>query len=154
MEYRKIQPGQGHEEGRKLLAQMYLKETGNPMPEILTGHRGKPYFAEGNYHFSITHTRHHVFVVLKEHPVGIDAEEKDRKVDLHLAEKILSPNEKIRFEAAENKQEFLLKLWVLKEAAGKLTGEGINGYPTHTDFASDDPRVQEIDGCFVAMIED
>ena len=154
MEYRRIQPGQGHEEGRKLLAQMYLQKTGKELPEILVGKRGKPCFADGEYHFSISHTKHHVFVVLKDHPVGIDAEEKDRKIDLRLAEKILSPNEKIRFDQAENKQEFLLKLWVLKEAAGKCSGEGINGYPVHTDFSPEDPRVQETDGCFVAIVED
>ena len=154
MEYRRIEPGQGHAEGRKLLSQMYLKETGTPLPEISIGERGKPYFPEGKYHFSISHTKRHVFVVLRSHPVGIDAEEKDRKIDLRLAEKILSPNEKARFLQAENKEEFLLKLWVLKEAAGKCSGEGINGYPVHTDFSPDDPRLQEIDGCFVAIVED
>ena len=47
----------------------------------------------------------------------------------------------------------LLKLWVLKEASVKLTGEGLRGYPNHTDFSPDDPRVMEMDGCYVAVLE-
>lgn len=154
MEFRRLNGSDGHSEGRALLAEMYHKKTGNPLPKILTGARGKPYFEDGSCHFSISHTKRHVFCVLADHPIGIDAEEKDRKIDLRLADKILSPTEKVRFELAENKQECLLKLWVLKEAAGKCSGDGINGYPVHTDFAPDDPRIQEIDGCFVAVVED
>ena len=40
-----------------------------------------------------------------------------------------------------------------KEAAAKLSGEGLRGYPNHTNFSLDDPRVQQIDGCLVAVIE-
>ena len=45
----------------------------------------------------------------------------------------------------------LLRLWVLKEAAAKLSGEGLRGYPNHTDFSPEDPRLREIDGCIVAI---
>ena len=86
--------------------------------------------------------------------MGLDAEELDRKVNLKLADKILSPGEKSRFEAAENKEKALLTFWVLKEAATKLSGEGLRGYPNHTDFALDDPRVTETDGCLVAVMEE
>ena len=47
----------------------------------------------------------------------------------------------------------LLRFWVLKEAAAKLTGEGLRGYPNHTDFSPDDPRITVIDGCYVAVLE-
>ena len=86
--------------------------------------------------------------------MGIDAEEKDRQVNLRLAEKILSETERRHFEAAPDPCEALLRLWVLKEAAVKLTGEGINGYPNHTDFDPQDARIQEIDGCYVAIIKE
>ena len=143
----------GHEAGRLLLAQLYREKTGEPMPEILTGPRGKPYFAEGNLHFSISHTKHYAFCALSEKNIGIDAEEMDRTINLQLADKILSPREKIRFAQAEDPRAALLKLWVLKEAAGKLSGEGIKGYPNHTDFSPEDPRIQEISGCYVAVTE-
>lgn len=153
MEYRKIAPGTGHEAGRELLAQMYRRRTGEQLPQILKEERGKPYFASGDWHFSISHTKNFVFCVLDTEPVGIDAEELDRDIKLSLADKILSPAEKVRFDAAGDKKRALLTFWVLKEAAGKLSGEGINGYPDHTNFSLDDPRVQEIDGCLVAIIK-
>ena len=61
--------------------------------------------------------------------------------------------EKLRFQKAAESRQALLKLWVLKEAAAKFTGQGLRGYPNQTDFSPDDPRVQQIDGCYVAIIE-
>ena len=51
----------GHEAGRALLAQLYQAHAGGPLPEILTMPKGKPYFAQGPWHFSITHTSRHAF---------------------------------------------------------------------------------------------
>ena len=144
----------GHEVGRQLLAQLYREETGEPLPKILITPRGKPYFENSPLHFSISHTKKHAFCVLAPCPVGIDAEETDRAVNLQLAEKILSDAEKVRFEAATDQHAALLRLWVLKEAAAKLTGEGLRGYPNRTDFSPDDPRIQEIDGCYVAVLKE
>ena len=143
----------GHEAGRALLADAYRELTGEPLPEIRTEERGKPYFPGNNRHFSISHTRGHAFCVLSDRPVGIDAEELDRNINLALAEKILSPSEKARFDAAPDKRLALLTFWVLKEAAAKASGEGLRGYPNQTDFSLDDPRVRKLDGCLVAVIE-
>lgn len=142
----------GHAAGRELLARLYRQETGQDCPKILTAPRGKPYFAGNALHFSISHTKKHVFCVLSSSPVGIDAEEADRSIDLRLAQKILSPGEKTRFDAAPDKSAALLRLWVLKEAAAKCSGEGLRGYPNHTDFSPDDPKIQLIDGCYVAIV--
>jgi 4'-phosphopantetheinyl transferase len=131
---------------------MYREETGMDCPQIAVADRGKPYFVTGKLHFSISHTGKHVFCALSERPVGLDAEEKDRQINLHLAQKILSEPEKIRFAEAVDKRSALLRLWVLKEAAAKLTGEGLRGYPNGTDFDPDDPRIMEIDGCYVAVL--
>jgi len=144
----------GHEAGRLLLHQLYEEQTGEECPAILVTPRGKPYFQESPLHFSISHTKNHAFCVLAPCPVGIDAEEKDRKVNLRLADKILSPPERSRYEAADDKQAALLRLWVLKEAAAKLSGEGLNGYPDHTHFSPDDDRITEIDGCYVAVLKE
>jgi hypothetical protein len=43
---------------------------------------------------------------------------------------------------------------VLKEAAAKLSGEGLRGYPNHTNFSLEDPRVTETDGCILAVMEE
>lgn len=140
----------GHDAGRELLARAYREKTGQECPEIRVLDRGKPYFANSGLHFSISHTSRHAFCALSSHPVGIDAEETDRKINLKLAGKILSPAERARFDGT---REMLLRFWVLKEAAAKLTGDGLKGYPNGTDFDPEDPRIQIIDGCFVAVLQ-
>lgn len=144
----------GHEAGRELLGKLYREHVGGQMPEILTASLGKPYFPNSSWHFSISHTRSHVFCALADHPVGLDAEETDRQINLGLADKILSPKEKDRYLSAGDRRTALLKLWVLKEAAAKLSGEGLRGYPNHTDFSPDDPKVRELGNCFVALLEE
>ena len=141
-----------HEAGRALLARLYESHVGGSMPAILVAPRGKPYFADSPWHFSITHTHRHAFCVLADRPVGVDAEEMDRQIDLGLAEKILSPGELARFSAAEDPRLALLTFWVLKEADAKRTGEGIRFHPRHTDFSADDPRVRHYHGCLLAII--
>ena len=146
-------PRQGHEDGRKLLRQLFETHVGGEMPPIAIGERGKPYFEGHPIHFSITHTPNHVFCALSHRPIGIDAEELDRKFSLRVADKILSPTEKAQFDAATDKSRALLTFWVLKEAAGKCSGQGINANPNQTAFTLDDPRVTEQFGCLVAVIE-
>ena len=143
----------GHEAGRALLAALYREETGHELPPIAVKAGGKPYFPGSDWHFSISHTTRRAFCALSRREIGIDAEELDRNVKLALAEKILSPGERVQFDAAPDKRRALLTFWVLKEARVKRTGEGLRGYPNKTDFSLDDPRVTEMDGCLVAVIE-
>ncbi len=142
----------GHDVGRILLAELYAAHVGGPMPEIRLGPMGKPCFAAGNWHFSISHTDRHAFCVLADVPVGLDAEEGDRPINLALAPKILSAGELAQFEAAEDPRRTLLTFWVLKEAQAKLSGQGMRWHPTHTNFTLPSRRVQEIDGCLVAVL--
>ena len=144
----------GHDTGRLLLKKLWQENFEEELPEIQVTHRGKPFFLDNPWHFSISHTRRRAFCVLAEYPVGMDAEETDRDIDLRLAEKVLSPPEKAQFDAAEDKRAALLRFWVLKESAAKLSGEGLRGYPNHTDFSLDDPRVFETHGCFVAILKE
>ena len=141
--------------GKLLLAQMYEELTGEEMPPIEKASRGKPYFPGSDLHFSITHTKTTVFCAIADTEIGIDAEDLDRKVSPALAEKILSPHEYAQYEAVpdEEKNEALLRFWVLKEAEAKCSGLGLRGYPNHTNFDLDDPRVTRIGGCMVAVIQ-
>ena len=148
--YKRLNGQDGHTAGRELLEDLY----GAPLPEIAYTKLGKPCFVGSDLHFSISHTPKHAFCVLSDKPVGIDAEEKDRQLRLELANKILSPTELEQFSKADDPRLALLKFWVLKEAAGKCTGEGMQPWPNHTNFSLDDPRIQEIDGCLVAVIEE
>lgn len=147
--YEQLNGADGHSAGLALLERLY----GGPLPEIRKTKLGKPYFADSLLHFSISHTKNYVFAAISDNPIGIDAEEMDRNIDLRLAEKILSAKEFAQFQKAADKRLALLRFWVLKEAAGKCTGEGLQLWPTHTDFSLDDPRIQEIAGCLIAIIE-
>ena len=149
----KLQGESGHDAGRRLLRQLFWEQTGREMPEIALTERGKPYFLHEEWQFSISHTKSHAFCALSRNPVGIDAEELDRNVKLALADKVLSSAEKAQFEAASDQRRALLTFWVLKEATAKFTGEGLRGYPNHTNFTLEDPRVTEIDCCLVAVVE-
>lgn len=149
---REIAEGGGHEAGRLLLEELYRERTGEALPEIAVTDRGKPYFTGSAYHFSISHTKKHVFCALGNMPVGIDAEELDRKISLLLADKILSPGEYAQYQASRDKRRALLTFWVMKEAQAKATGEGLRGYPCNTDFSLEDPRAFEQNGCLVAVI--
>lgn len=144
----------GHDAAYRLLENLYREETGQDLPQILRTDRGKPYFVGSPYHFSIAHTPRHAFCVLSRRNVAIDAEEGSRKISPALVEKILSPEEKLRYDQASDKHRALLTFWVLKEAEAKLSGEGLRGYPNHTNFSLTDIRVQELDGCLVAIFED
>ena len=61
---KEIFPGCGHEAGRKLLEEMYRQYVGDAMPEIAVSDRGKPYFVKSPWHFSISHSKRHVFCAL------------------------------------------------------------------------------------------
>lgn len=154
LEGRELKGQTGHQAGRELLARMYEQYVGGPMPEIAVTQRGKPYFVDSPWHFSISHTPRHVFCALSRKNIGVDAEECDRDVRIMLADKILSPQEKAQYDSASDKQRTLLQFWVLKEAQAKMTGEGLRGYPNHTNFTLPDRRVREMLGCLVAVMEE
>ena len=142
----------GHGVGRALLAQLYRHATGEELPPIATTPRGKPYFPDGKWHFSISHTKHFAFCALSRNNIGLDAEEKGRKVSPALMDTYTSDAEKGRL--GSDPQDAFLRLWVLKEAQSKLTGRGMGNWLKDTNFHPDDPRIQEINGCYVAVLEE
>ena len=150
--WQRLEGQSGHEAGRLLLSQLYAQYVGGEMPPVRLGEKGKPYWEDSPWHFSISHTKHHAFCVLSRRPVGIDAEELSRPVKLRFAEKLLSPGEYAQFLVAEDQQRAFLSFWVLKEATAKCSGEGVRIHPRHTDFSLPDERIQQIDGCLVAII--
>lgn len=144
----------GHEVGRALLRQLWQAHVATPMPEIIIAPGGKPCFREGKWHFSISHTPRNAFCVLSDCPVGLDAEEADRPIDLRLAKKILSAGEYECFSRAEDPRTALLSFWVLKEAEAKLTGLGLRGYPDQTDFRLPDSRIFRVGSCIAAIMQE
>ncbi len=143
LKWERLNGRDAHDLGRELLFSMTGKQ------EIMLTKTGKPYFPRCPLHFSISHTKDHVFVCVSENNVGMDAEEITRPVRPAMR-KMLSETEAPRVATSGD----FLKLWVLKEALAKLTGQGIGNYLKNTDFSPDDQRIQMIDGCYVAIMEE
>ena len=137
----------GHTAAYTLLAKL----AGDPLPKIGHSPQGKPHFLNSNLHFSISHTPRHAFCCVATQNIGIDAEECDRPISDTII-RFLSSAELAHYEAAQDKQACLLRLWVLKESYAKLTGRGLGNYLKNTDFDPNDPRIQIIDGCYVAVL--
>ena len=154
LRWKRLDGQSGHEAGRQLLAALYFEENGSEMPPIFKTKQGKPYFSDGIWHFSISHTENHAFCCLSRQNVGIDAEPADRKIDSRIGARFLSEQEQKRVAEAADQNEALLRLWVLKEAYAKLTGRGVGNWLKETDFDPKDRRISCVDGCFLAILEE
>lgn len=89
---------------------------------------GKPDFAEGNWHFSLSHSGEYVCLVTDESPVGVDIQQMRSLKNYHLAERYFSEKEFSKLEACldeTEKEECFYDIWVKKESYAKLTGKGI-----------------------------
>lgn len=88
--------------------------------KILRTEKGKPYLEDNKVYFSISHTKGIAAVAFSEHPIGIDIE-YTRKYSA-VAERMFDDIE--RKYALQSDLNFT-KIWTLKEAAVKATGQGI-----------------------------
>lgn len=102
--------------GVSLLSVAYEDYNKATMPLIKKLMIGKPYFP-GNpgLHFSISHSRTHVFCALSKYPVGADTIDF-RIIDPKVAEKLTTPEERELLSFYD--------IWALRESLFKLEGTG------------------------------
>ena len=122
-----------HERGRRLCVAAYLllkealsKEygiSGNPLLGYAPS--GKPYI-EGHpdIHFNLSHCRHAAVCVVSDSPVGVDIE-AIRPYNASLARYTMSDDELQHIEAADRRDAAFIRLWTMKEAVLKLSGQGL-----------------------------
>ena len=92
--------------------------------EIAYNSQGKPYFLSfREIFFNISHSSNYVACVIGDRPVGIDIE-KARKGRQNLARRFFDRAESDWIEEAESDERFF-RIWTLKEAYGKATGQGV-----------------------------
>ena len=112
-----------------LLKKALLEEYGlhmNPLFEY--GEHGKPFIVgHPEIHFNLSHCREAVACVVSDHPVGIDVE-SIREYHDSLVSYTMSADEEARIQAAGRPEAEFIRLWTMKEARLKLTGEGITDY--------------------------
>ena len=122
------------ERGRRecVLAYLLLKRglrelygiTENPL--FAYGEHGKPSIVgHPEIHFNLSHCREAVACVVSDHPVGIDVESVVRHYKEGLVGYTMNEQEQQLIAAAQQPDVAFTRLWTMKEARLKLTGEGI-----------------------------
>lgn len=96
-------------------------------PEFSYGKNGKPFLRDyPDIHFNLSHCRKGILCVIDDREVGCDMEEIPASVDDALWECCHSEAEKRQIMAAPDPMAGFTKLWTMKEAYLKYTGEGIS----------------------------
>ncbi len=111
-----------------------------------TGRSGKPALAVAHrrprLHFNISHTRGLVACAIAGVPVGVDVEASDGDVPSAVAARF-APGERAMLAKAADAEyrTMFFRLWTLKEAYLKATGEGLSGRLDSPAFQLDPLRV-------------
>lgn len=111
-----------------MLLQQALREVWGIDEEIrfdINDH-GKPSIAgHPEVHFNMSHCKAGVLCVVDDEPVGCDIETIVKDLNLDLCRYAMNEQEVQQITAAENPRAEFTKLWTMKEAVVKLTGEGL-----------------------------
>lgn len=122
-----------HELGRKTCAAAYLllcealrKEYGiMEKPVFEYGEHGKPFIiGHPEIHFNLSHCREAAICVVADRPVGVDIESIRPYKDT-LVRYTMSDEEITRISQSQHPAREFIRLWTMKEAVLKLSGEGI-----------------------------
>jgi 4'-phosphopantetheinyl transferase len=128
-----------YELGRKTCAAAYLllceglrKELGvEELPVFEYGEHGKPSIVgHPEICFNMSHCREAAICVLSDKPVGVDIE-SIRQYSESLAHYTMNDSEMALIEKAERPEVEFIRLWTLKEAVLKHSGEGIRNDMKH-----------------------
>ncbi|MDR0738700.1 MAG: 4'-phosphopantetheinyl transferase superfamily protein [Oscillospiraceae bacterium] len=113
---------------RTLLKNIASENLGVPKSKLKFsyGNGGKPYFKNfENFHFNISHTDYAFAVFISNSEAGIDVERK-KEINLSIANRFFSEQEKQFFNSYKNKENAFFKIWTRKEAYAKYLGVGFS----------------------------
>lgn len=122
-----------HEQGRKTCAAAYLllceglrKEYGiTEKPVFEYGEHGKPFIiGHPEIHFNMSHCREAAVCVISSRPVGVDVE-SIREYKDSLVRYTMNEAEIAQITQSSRPEETFTRLWTMKEAVLKLSGEGL-----------------------------
>lgn len=95
-------------------------------PEFEYIANGKPVLAERkDIHFNLSHCRNGVMCVVGDSPVGCDIEDIPEELDLGLCHACFNDREIAGILDSEDPRIAFTRLWTMKEALLKLSGEGL-----------------------------
>lgn len=90
-----------------------------------TNKNGKPFIANSNVFFNISHSKEYIIVAISNNPIGVDIEKK-RKISNNMIKYITNESEKNYILSSKDFLNTFFKLYVLKEAYIKMLGLNIN----------------------------
>ena len=128
----------------RMAARSYLQDYGDDVNryEIEVDQWGKPFFPHLNIDFSISHSGAMWMCAFSEKPCGVDIQERKKAKWESISERFYTPEERAFVE--ENGEDGFFKVWVRKEALGKLIGRGFHG-PMPSLASKDGTLLDEID---------
>lgn len=91
------------------------------------GENGKPYFSDyPQIKFSLSHSENYVVAAFDVEEIGIDIQYR-KQLRFHMAERFFSPEDKALLDKLGENEDYLhfYRMWTVKEAYMKLTGEGL-----------------------------
>lgn len=94
------------------------------------GEKGKPYLREYPLYFNLSHSGEYVVCAVSDREIGVDIQKYSGMNIIRIAKRFFSEEECSTLEVCgteEEKRQFFFRLWVRKEAYGKLLGKGIFG---------------------------
>ena len=94
------------------------------------GEKGKPHLREYPLFFNLSHSGEYVVCAVSDREIGVDIQKYSNTNVMQIANRFFSKEECRVLEACETeeeRQQSFLRLWVRKEAYGKLLGKGILG---------------------------
>lgn len=125
-------PIAGEADGLTVYSALRVMElVGRPIELVMGyGEKGKPYLREYPLFFNLSHSGEYVVCAVSDREIGVDIQ-KCSDVDVgRIAERFFSKEECKALEGCgtvEERRRLFFRLWVRKEAYGKLLGEGITG---------------------------
>ena len=87
---------------------------------------GKPYLAQRNFEFNLSHTGRYGLLAISQLPLGVDIERfRPQANRLAIAKRVMPEDAIARIEAAEDSDQVFYKEWTQLEARHKCIGIGI-----------------------------
>jgi 4'-phosphopantetheinyl transferase len=125
-----IKPYLKREERNEMLRSLAEVCDGKSFENIYLSHLrgGKPFFKHSEIHFSLSHTADKILAAFARFAIGVDVEMSTRKVSFEaVARRYFDPLEYAFLATCSeaDMQSMFFRMWVRKEAAVKLTGEGL-----------------------------
>jgi len=85
----------------------------------------KPFLINKNLHFNISHAGNLVICCINEHPIGIDVEYINQRIDYEDLKFQMTANEFDKIQGSEDKLKAFFTYWTEKEAVIKAHGKGL-----------------------------